>query len=250
MQAPHRRITWLLVLVLLLTLATVAACGSDEPAVIDPGDGGDYAPQIEPAEFTTRIDNPYLPLLPGAHWVYEATTEDGEIERIEVTVTSDRRTVMGVETVVVRDVVSVEGEVIEDTFDWYAQDAAGNVWYFGEDSTEYDGDEASTAGSWEAGVDGAYAGIVMLVDPAVGDAYREEYYEGEAEDMAEIVALDGSVETPVGSFDELVVTINWTPLESSIVERKYYAAGVGVVSEEVEQGPDEVVVLVEYTPGA
>lgn len=248
MQMPQRRITWLGLFLLLLV--AVAACGGDEPAVIDPGDGGDYAPEIDPAEFTTRIDNPYLPLLPGAHWTYEGTTEDGEIERIEVTVTDDRRTVAGVETVVVHDVVSIEGEVIEDTFDWFAQDAQGNVWYFGEDSTEYDGDEASKAGSWEAGVDGARPGIVMLADPAVGDAYREEFYEGEAEDMAEIAALDGSAETPYGAFDELVVTINWTPLEPDIVERKYYAAGVGVVSEEVEQGPDEVVVLVEYTAGA
>lgn len=181
--------------------------------------------------------------------MYEAVTEDDETERIEVDVTEDRRTVLGVETVVVHDVVSIEGEIIEDTYDWFAQDDVGNVWYFGEDATEYDGDEVSKAGSWEAGVDGAYPGIIMLADPVVGTAYREEFYEGEAEDMAAVVAVNGSVETPLGAFDELVVTINWTPLEPDVVEGKSYAAGVGVVSETVDEGPDEMVTLVEYTPG-
>lgn len=152
--------------------------------------------------------------------MYEAVTEDDETERIEVDVTEDRRTVLGVETVVVHDVVSIEGEIIEDTYDWFAQDDVGNVWYFGEDATEYDGDEVSKAGSWEAGVDGAYPGIIMLADPVVGTAYREEFYEGEAEDMAAVVAVNGSVETPLGAFDELVVTINWTPLEPDVVEGK------------------------------
>lgn len=236
-------------LVLISVLLITAACGGDEQPVIDPGDGGDYAPAIDPARFTTRIDNPHLPLLPGARWVYEAETEDGERERIEVTVTDERRTILGVETVVVHDVVSIDGEIIEDTYDWFAQDDIGNVWYFGEDSTEYDGEETSTAGSWEAGVDGALPGIVMLADPTVGTAYREEFSEGEAEDMAEVVALDGSAETPFGTYSDLVVTINWTPLETDVVERKFYATAVGVVSETVDKGPDEVVLLVEYVAG-
>lgn len=171
------------------TLFALAAFGSVD-AVIDPGDGGNYQPSIDPSSFTTRIDNPYLPYLPGARWIYEGETEDGEVERVEVTVTDDRRMVGGVETMV-HDVVSVDGEVIDDTFDWYAQNDQGNVWYLGEDSTSYDLQRnSSKAGSWEAGVDGALPGIVMLAAPAVDLAYREEYYRGEAEDMAEVVALD------------------------------------------------------------
>ena len=227
----------------------VASTVAGRDAVIDPGDGGVYAPMIDPAAFTTRIDNSYLPYLPGAHWVYEASTEDGETERIEVTVTEERRMVMSVETIVVHDVVSIEGEVIEDTFDWYAQDDLGNVWYFGEDSKSYDEGQVSTAGSWEAGVDGAFPGIVMPASPTAGFAYREEFYGGEAEDLAEVVAIDGSVETPAGSFDELVVTINWTPLDPEFVERKWYAPGIGFVYEIFDVGPAEVVALVEFTPG-
>lgn len=244
-KPAHRAHPLLLAATILLLLA---ACGSE--AVIDPGDGGNYAPEIDPARFSARIDHPYLPFLPGAHWVYEARTEDGEIERIEVTVTGEVRTVAGVETTVVHDVVSISGEVIEDTFDWYAQDDEGNVWYFGEDSQSYDGGQVSSAGSWEAGVDGAFPGIVMPAEPVVGFGYREEFYAGEAEDMAQIVAVDGTADTPYGSFDRLVVTTNWTPLEPKIVERKFYAAGIGLVSETFDAGPAEVVVLIEFTPGA
>lgn len=233
-------------------LATTA-CGTDDPSarefepVIDPGDGGSYAPAIDPTRFGTRIDNPYLPYQPGAAWVYEGATEDGEVERIEVTVTDDRKVVYGVETIVVHDVVSIEGEVIEDTYDWYAQDDEGNVWYFGEDSTSYDEGRPSTAGSWEAGARGALPGIVMLDSPSTGHAYREEFYSGEAEDMAEVVDLDGSIDTPFGTFDGLVVTINWTPLEPEFVERKYYAENIGLVYETFDLGPDEVVELISYT---
>ena len=236
---------------LLMLVAT--ACGTDDTSspesepVIDPGDGGAYTPAIDPARFSTLIDNPYLPYIPGAAWVYEGATEDGEIERIEVTVTDDRKIVYGVETIVVHDVVSIEGEVIEDTYDWYAQDREGNVWYFGEDSTSYDEGTPSTAGSWEAGVRGALPGIVMPASPSSGRVYREEFASGEAEDMAKVVDLDGSIDTPFGSFDGLVVTINWTPLEPQFVERKYYAESIGLVYETFDLGPEEVVELISYT---
>jgi hypothetical protein len=232
----------------MLLTAVLAGCGSGD-TVIDPGDGGDYRPEIDPARFTATIDNPYLPYLPGARWVYEATTEDGEVERIEVSVTDQRRMVYGVETVVVHDVVSIGDELVEDTWDWYAQDDEGNVWYFGEDSTSYEGGTASKAGSWEAGVNGAQPGIVMPAKPAAGFAYREEFLRGEAEDLAKVVALDGSVDTPFGSFSELVVTINWTPLDTHFIERKSYASGVGFVSETFDRGPNEEVRLVDFTPG-
>ena len=169
-------------------LAAMVGCGGGEDAepVIDPGDDGNYTVDIDPDDFVEVIDNPYLPLQPGTRWVYEGV-EDGETERVEVEVTTDRRDVMGISAVVVRDTVYEDGELIEDTYDWFAQDVDGNVWYLGEDSREFeDGELVSTEGSWEAGVDGALPGIVMLADPEVGDAYRQEFYEDEAEDMAEV----------------------------------------------------------------
>jgi hypothetical protein len=234
----------------LLVMAMASGCGGSQggDAVIDPGDGGDYAPEIDPARFTDVIDNPFLPLLRGARWVYEARDGD-EVERIEVTVTDDRRLVMGVSTVVVHDVVSVDGEVIEDTYDWFAQDDVGNVWYFGEATVAYIDGRASGAGSWEAGVDGARPGIVMAAHPEVGMAYRQEYLAGEAEDMGQVVALDGTAETPFGSFSDLVVTIDWTPLEPDVVERKRYATGVGFVYESIDSGGGGIEALVEFTPG-
>ncbi len=156
-------------MVLAFGTGALAGCGSGGDApVIDPGDGGEYAPVIDPASFVEEINNPYLPLTPGSRWVYLGE-EDGESERVEVEVTDARREVMEVSTVVVRDRVFQDGELVEDTSDWFAQDAEGNVWYFGEDSKELeDGEVVSTEGSWEAGVDGALPGVVMLADPAVG----------------------------------------------------------------------------------
>lgn len=252
---------------LTLVGAAIASCGDDngdstevvsettavtEPAgpVIDPGDGGDYHPVIDPANFVERIDNPYLPLTPGSSWVYEGQSEDGT-ERIEVVVTSDRRQVMGISAVVVRDTVTVDGELAEDTFDWFAQDRDGNVWYVGEETMEYENGEAvSSGGSWEAGVDGALPGIVMMANPTVGEAYRQEYYPGEAEDLAEVARLDATETVPFGEFDGLVVIKEWNPLEPEVVEEKYYAAGVGTILEVMTVGGDERVELVEYTPGS
>ena len=134
----------------------------------------------------------------------------------------------------------------EDTFDWFAQDKDGNVWYFGEDSKEYeDGKVVSTEGSWESGVDGAKPGIVMKANPQVGDAYRQEYYEDEAEDMAEVVSLNEAVSVPQGSFENCLKTKEWTPLEPDIVENKYYAPGVGLVMEVAVEGESGKVELLE-----
>jgi len=265
LTAPRRVLSWCGVAAL---LATAGACGSDTSTtsangdaspkgstttgapVIDPGDGGNYAPEVDPAQFVDRIDNPYLPLLPGASWVYESVEGD-EKERIEVVVTSERREVMGISAVVVRDTVSVDGEVIEDTFDWYAQDRAGNVWYLGEDTTEYeDGQAVSTEGAWEAGVDGALPGIVMPAMPAVGDAYRQEYYAGEAEDMAEVVKIGRSLAVALGTYADVLTIREWTPLEPDVVEDKSYAPGVGVILEQKVRGGTGRVELVEFTPGS
>jgi hypothetical protein len=180
--------------------------------------------QLDAADFATRIDNPYWPMAPGSRWVYRAGSE-----RIEVSVTDRRKRIMGIEATVVRDVVTEDGELVEDTYDWFAQDKDGNVWYLGEDTKEYDKGKVSTAGSWEAGVDGAQAGIVMPAEPEVGMAYRQEYYAGEAEDEGEILSLDEPAEVPFGSFDGVLMTKDTTPLEPDVLEHKFYAKGVGPV---------------------
>ncbi len=216
---------------------------------IDPGDGGDYRPTLDPAGVVPVIDNPYMPLTPGSRWVYEGT-DDGEEEHIEVVVTDERRRVMGIDAVVVRDTVTTGGELVEDTYDWYTQDTEGNVWYLGEETAEYEGGEVvSTKGSWESGVDGALPGIVMLADPTVGEVYRQEFFEGEAEDVAEVVRV-GAEETVAGTqLTDLVVIKEWNPFEPDVLEDKYYAPGVGTVLELKTAGGEGRVELVEHTPG-
>jgi len=175
------------------------------------------------------VDNLFLPLRPGMRWEYRATTEEG-VESTVVEVTHNVRTILGVPCVEVRDTVMLDGALKEDTLDWYAQHRDGTVWYFGEDTKEYeDGRVSSTEGSWTAGVDGALPGIVMPAQPQVGDRYRQEYYSGHAEDMAEVLSLGGSVVVPAGPYGGAVETRDTTPLEPQAVERKYYAPGVGAV---------------------
>jgi hypothetical protein len=228
-----------------------SAAGADQ--VIDPGDGGDYQVEIDPADFSSVIDNPWSPMVPGTTWVYHALAGDETEEIIRIEVLDETRTVMGVETIVVHDVVSdTEGRIIEDTYDWFAQDGDGNVWYFGEDTTAYDEDGMpDEAGAWEAGVDGALPGVIMWADPREGESgYRQEYYAGEAEDMGQVIATSGSVEVPAGVFDDVIVTRDWTPLEPDAVEEKIYARGIGFIHESlVSPDGDETVVLVEHQPG-
>lgn len=258
---------------LLLTtgLFTVAACGDDgggaapttgrassptaspstspAAAVIDPDDGGEYDPDIDPSRFVDVVDNPYLPLAVGSRWVYEGTS-DGQLEHIEVVVTDERREVMGISATVVRDTVHIDDELVEDTFDWYAQDADGNVWYLGEAVENFeDGELADRDGSWEAGVDGALPGIVMPAEPTPGDAYRQEYWPGEAEDLGEILATDGQVSVPAGDFDAVVTTRDWNPLEPAVVEEKDYAPGVGLVRERKVAGEEGEMALIDFITG-
>lgn len=206
-----------------------------------------YAPRIRAADFGTTVDNPYFPLVPGSRWVYEGKTELG-VERIVVEAAHETKTILGVTCVVVRDTVSVDGEIQEDTFDWYGQDHRGAVWYFGEDTKEYErGMVVSTTGSWEAGVDGARPGIVMPAHPKRGPPYRQEYYAGEAEDMAQVLRLRAPVSVPAGSFPNTLETKEFTPLQPGVVEHKYYARGVGLVLEVAVRGGSGRVELVEHT---
>ncbi len=194
------------------------------------------------------VDNPYLPKLPGMRWEYIELTSNGEFETIEVEVLDERRTVMGVETIIVRDIVTdADGTVIEDTYDWFAQDDEGNVWYFGEDTTAYHDGVASQDGAWEAGVDGALPGIVMPRDPQVSTTgYRQEYLAGEAEDMGQIIELGRAFAVPAGSYEEVVRTRDWTPLEPDVVEEKAFAPEIGWIHE-AKTEPDGVVTIAVLT---
>jgi hypothetical protein len=228
----------------LLLVLVAAACGGDSEPKIDVGDPATYTVTKGPGDFVDRIDNQYLPWIPGSTWVYEGREGD-EVERIEVEVLSETRLVNGVTATIVRDRVYVDGELIEDTFDWYAQDTDGNVWYLGEDSKEYeDGEVTSTAGSWEWGVDNALPGVIMWAAPQVGQAYRQEFYRDEAEDVAEVARRDVSVTVPFGTFDGVIVIKEWNPMEPDVVEEKYVAPGVGVVKEQKIEGGDETVELI------
>ncbi len=234
----HRRWITLAAAALVATLAVSCSSGTETSAkpVIDPGDHGKYQPHLDPANFVTDVINPWFPLPAGATWTYEGK-EGGSVEHIEVRVLPDRKSVMGIPAVVVRDTVTVDGRIAEDTFDWYAQDRAGNVWYLGEDTKELDhGTVTSRAGSWEGGVNGALPGIIMQATPRVGDAYRQEYLKGEAEDLAEVTATRGVDRVPAGAFRDLVTITEWNPLHPKVIEAKKYARGVGPVVEVVTRG--------------
>jgi hypothetical protein len=245
------------VLAAVMVLVGLAGCSSDDsptsPVDVAPAESSAdtvYAPRIDPAAFVEVIDNPYLPLAVGSSWRYEGTDDEGATEVVEITVLDETRPVMGVTTRVVRDRVTVDGELVEDTLDWYAQDATGNVWYFGEEVKDYeDGRVVSTAGSWEAGVDGALPGIAMPASPRPGETFRQEYFAGEAEDMFEILAVDASIDTPTGTFTDALLTRDWTPLEPGVAEEKLYVAGIGKVAERQVEGGSGGVALVSYDVG-
>jgi hypothetical protein len=196
--------------------------------------------------FSTHIDNPYWPMRPGTRWVYREGTQ-----RVAVRVTHRTKLVAaGIRGRVVRDTVTDGGMLVEDTSDWYAQDTKGNVWYLGEDTTEYDnGKPVSKEGSWEAGVDGAQAGIVVLAHPRVGRRYREEHYPGHAEDGAKVLSRGEQVEVPYGHFTHVLMTKNFNPLEPKVLEYKFYARGIGPVLEIGVSGDRDMAELVRYRRG-
>src|SRR5262249_48281765 len=161
------------------------------------------------------VTNRYLPLVPGTAHRYRGLRDGAPTSHV-VTVTRQTRTVMGVRCVVVKDVVMQNQSLVEKTTDWYAQDRAGNVWYFGEDTAEYqNGVATNTAGTWEAGVDRALPGIVMPAAPKVGRTYQQEYRPGVALDKATVLALDATVKVPAGTFQRAIVTLDKNPLDPS-----------------------------------
>jgi hypothetical protein len=211
---------------------------------------GSETVELDPADFTTEIDNPYWPLRPGSRWVYRETSGD-EVQRVVVTVTDRTKTIEGIEARVIHDLVTTpDGEKVEDTFDWYAQDKDGNLWYLGEDTKEYEGGKVvSTQGSWEHGVDGAQAGIIVAAEPKQGLTYREEYYAGEAEDAAEVLSVEGKVQVPFGFFRDAMITRNYSGIEPRVEELKFYAKEVGPVLELLVSGGSGRAELLAYEKG-
>ena len=202
---------------------------------------GNETVQLDPADFTTKIDNPYWPMRVGSRWVYRETGSEGTRQRVVVTVTDRTKLIAnGVTARVVRDVVTERGEPVEITDDWYAQDRAGNIWYLGEATTDYEnGRPVSTEGSFEAGVDGAQAGVIMPARPRPGMRFRQEYYRGHAEDKASIVSLREQAEVPAGHYRRVLMTRDVNPLEPKVLEFKFYARGVGpVLAVSVSGGSD------------
>ncbi len=203
-----------------------------------------YHPVIDPANFQAAVDNPYFPLVPGTTFKFIETVGKKSSDNT-VTVTRETKVIMGVTCVVVHDQLARKGHVEEDTYDWYAQDKQGNVWYLGEATREFGPHgEVSTEGSWEAGVDGAQPGIVMMAQPIVGDPYRQEYYPGQAEDMGQVVGLNESVKVPYGAIAGCVRTKEWSMLKPGD-EKKWYARGLGCVR--TETSGKEVATLVAVT---
>jgi hypothetical protein len=251
--------------VVVAVAALTAGCGSsDEPTAASANgttaqtvsSAGVRLPQgaepvkLDPRDFTTRIDNPWSPMTPGSQWVY-TDSEGGDASRVTITVTDRTQVVAGVTARVVHDIATRGKQVIEDTFDWFAQDRAGNVWYLGEATTAYDnGKPSSTKGSWEAGVAGAQAGIAVPANPTAGLRYRQEYRKGRAEDAAAVLSVDEQVESPYGHFTHALLTKEFTPIEPKALEYKLYAKGVGLVVAVGVSGDNAREELVSYRKGS
>ena len=228
----HRGVSWPL-----LTVVVLAGCGAGSGASPASGTAAPALPQgadpfdLDPASFTTEITNRFWPMTPGTRWTYREIDEEGNEVVVVVTVSSETREIAnGVTAAIVRDTVTADGELIEDTFDWYAQDADGNVWYLGEDTAEFEsGEVTTTAGSWEAGADGALPGVIMPASPVDGLRYRQEYFAGEAEDNGEILSTDEQAEVPYGHFTGVVLTKDTSSIQTEVLEYKLYAPDIGPV---------------------
>jgi hypothetical protein len=224
-----------LVMIAALAAATaLAACGgddSDQRLAAPDLPRGSARVELDAASFSADVTNRHWPLEPGTRWTYREVDEEGKELRVVVTATSEtKKLANGVTARVVRDTVTEDGELIEDTVDWYAQDDGGNVWYMGEETAEYEnGKVATRAGSWEAGMDGAQPGVIMPAEPRDDMRYRQEYYAGEAEDNGEILATDEQIQVPAGHFESVVMTRDTNALEPRVLEYKFYAPDVGLV---------------------
>lgn len=198
-------------------------------------------PLPAPSEFAPQVDNAWFPLRPGTSLLYRGR-KDGEPSRDRLRVLAQKKTILGIRVTVVSDKLYIRGKLEERTHDWYAQDKRGNVWYLGEATAEVnsDGSIKTREGSWQAGVDGARAGIFMPAHPHRGETGIQEMLKGEAEDHFRVLALDASVSTPAAASSHALLTREWTPLEPGVVDHKLYVRGIGTVLEETVKGGDEV----------
>ena len=231
-----------------IAVAAIAAALAAWAPWASPSAGLAYEPVLDPADFSTVIDNPYFPLPVGRTLVYRGV-KDGQSQEDRVTVAGQTKVVAeGVTARVVTDVATHDGKLLEKTADWYAQDDHGNVWYLGEDTAAYlPNGKVDMSGSWQAGVHDAEPGIVMEADPAIPDAYRQEFLSGQAEDTAWIVDLGGSVNVPAGTFKNTLTSLEATQLEPGAYDQKVYAPGVGIVVERALTGATEYASLVSVS---
>jgi hypothetical protein len=229
-----------------LATAVSAAPASGNGDLPQFGPGAQYRPNIEPADFSANIGNPWFPLRPGTTMTY-AGTREGKQARELVTVTGHTQVIDGVTTRIVFDRLFLNGKLAERTFDYYAQDDDGNVWYFGEDTAGLDehGQLTDTSGSFRAGVKGAQPGVFMQAHPEIGRLFRQEWFAGQAEDQFKVVSFHGNVTVPFGSFHNALKTAETTDLEPGTLDNKYYVRGVGEVKELAVQGPSEQLSLVK-----
>jgi hypothetical protein len=217
----------------IISLFLFGQCNSNNegPLPINPADM-QYGINVNAGDFKSNeiTGNTYFPFAAGTTYTYEGEDEDGTAITVTEEHLNETKTILGVTCVIIHAREYEDGELVENTYDWYAQDLAGNMWYFGEDSKEIeDGKVVSTAGSWEAGVDGALPGVIMLANPIPGMWYRQEYYKGEAEDVAQILSVSETLTVPYGTFTNCLQTAEWTPLEKNVLEHKYYAPGIGML---------------------
>lgn len=221
--------------------AAPASAGCQLPVF---GPGRLYHPPIDPADFSPNVTNQYFPLTPGTTFVYGGT-KDGQVAIDRFSPSPRTAVIDGVVTRTVEDRLFLNGVLEERTTDYYAQDKCGNVWYFGEDTAELDrqGNVISTEGSFHAGVDGAQPGVFMQAHPQIGRTFRQEWYQGHAEDQYSAVDLNAQVSVPYGSFDNALRTEESTALEPEVLDNKYYVLGIGEVEEVAVMGPVERLVL-------
>ena len=236
-----------LVIAVIVVAALTAALAAWAPWASSSG-GSAYEAVLDPANFSTVIDNPYFPLPVGRTLVYQGI-KDGQTQEDRVTVTNQTKVVAeGITARVVADVATHNGNLLEKTSDWYAQDKEGNVWYVGEDTAAYlPSGKVDTSGSWEAGVHDAEPGVIMEADPQIPDAYRQEFLAGQAEDTAWIVDRGGSVTVPAGTFKNALTSLEATRLEPGAYDQKVYGPGIGIVSEQALTGANEVAKLVSVS---
>ncbi len=234
----------------LLAAGLLSAKALTRSAAAAPRAGAAASPAtINPNDFTKPVPNPYFPLQPGTVFKYHGSEGSQRyVERLSITHLT--KVIQGVTTTVVRDILRrSDGSLAEKTEDWYAADNSATVWYFGEDTATYNpqGQVNSREGSWEAGVKGAVAGIIMKANPKPTDAYRQEFYAGHAEDQAWTVQVNAHVRVPLRSFDHVVRSFEWTRLEPNVVSVKFYARDFGIVTEKDVAGGTERFELVAVT---